>query len=275
MKRIEKTVHVRRVPKTRSRLPKELENESHIKIGGSYDGNGTILKGIIGEEERTLMPQVINTDINDPAFYKKVENFWNDINIIVKPGKGTALNASTFEDGTPVVVTDYLKYKYLLKHSKCAKSLEDVNGSPMAICYLVDESELKQKETDLLKVRNKAKLAYLNIIEKPDVVDSIIVLLTSYKNPDMLEATDKQLVLEKQAADRPEAFIEATNNPDLELTAFVYRAIDSGVFRQINGTVFYMDDEIGGNVESAVTYLKSVKGNKILVEAKAKTKFGK
>lgn len=266
----ERIVYVKRVDKNdKTRLPKDLLNEAKFNIGPSYDKFGQILKGINGEEERKIMPHVIGIDTNDNTFQKKVEQFWCNITIMVKP-TGTKLNITLDKSGMPVAPFDYVKYKFAIKHKHVVASEDELENNPYALYYIYDPVTASRKKANELGIRNEAKLKYLEIIQDTEKMDAIIAVITNYKNPSILTDDDKKLILEDEASKRPKQLVAAANDEKIFIKAFIYKCINAGVFIQSGNRIMYDDSILGEDIDSATAFLKSKDGSKHYVTAEGK-----
>lgn len=243
--------------------------ESKRPIGASYNKYGTVLKGIEGEEERKVMPEILGISANDLSFNKKCEEFWYNISIQVKHGSGTKLNI-TVRDGVPLYPLDYIKWKFALVHKQVAKTENSLEGNPYALFYIFDPISAQTLQISELKIRNDAKLKYLELIQDEAKVDAVIAVLTDYKNPSILSKEEKELILEDRSSKKAEEFIKVVTDKKLIMKAFVYRAISAGVFKQSGSRLMYDEVILGENLDSTVAFLHSKEGSKYYVTAEGK-----
>jgi hypothetical protein len=227
----ERIVYIRRVEKNdKTRLPKDLLMDSKRPIGASYNKFGQILKGITGEEEKKIMPEIIGISVSDPQFSKACEAFWCNITIPIPPGMGIKLNVGLDANGYPVAPMDYAKYKFAKAHRNVAPE-ENVDANPYALFYIHDPVSSTLKKASELDLRNKAKLKYLELIQDEKRMDDVLSVLTSYRNPAILSSDDKKLILESESTKKPVEFVKAVEDDKLAIKSFVYRCINAGVFR--------------------------------------------
>lgn len=266
---MERIIYIRRVEKNnKSRLPKDLLMDSRVAIGASFNKFGKVLKGLTGEEEEKIMPEILGTSLNSPDFGREVERFWHNISIKIPPGMGAKLNVAV-DNGKPVAPLDYAKYKYATQHRRVA-SEDKVDSDPYAMFYIHDPASETEKQIAQLGMRNKAKLKYLELIQDETKMDSVLSVLTSYKNPLILEKQDKELILEKVSTQKPDEFIAAVEDDKLTIKSFIYRCITAGVFKESGTRIIYDDNIIGEDLGSAVAYLKSKQGSGIYAQAEGK-----
>jgi hypothetical protein len=267
----DRIVYIRRVEKNdRTRLPKDLLMDSKRPIGASFNKFGQVLKGITGEEEAKIMPEIIGVSKSDPTFAKQVEQFWYNITIPVPPGSGVKLNVTLDESGYPKAPFDYIKFKFAVKHRNVVPEEKTMEDHPYALFYVHDPVSDNDRKKLELGLRNTAKFKYLELIQDEKKMDSVLSVLTSYKNPGVLTKDDKTLILENESIKQPQAFIDAVNDSKLELKSFIYRAINAGVFKESGTRIIYDDNIIGEDLDSAVAYLKSKQGSGIYAQAEGK-----
>ena len=267
----ERIVYLRRVERNdKTRLPKDLLQDSKRPIGASYNKFGQVLKGVTGEEEKRIMPEILGVSVTDPMFGKTVETFWFNISIPVPPGLGVKLNVTVDESGYPVAPLDYVKFKFAVKHKNVVPEDAAMADHPYALFYVHDPVSDKEKKAAELGLRNTAKLKYLELIQDEKRMDDVLSVITSYRNPSVLTLDDKQLILEKESIKQPQAFIEAVSDTKLQLKSFIYRAINAGVFKESGSRIIYDDEIIGEDIDSAVAFLKSKQGSATYTQAEGK-----
>lgn len=266
----ERIVYIRRIEKNdRTRLPKDLLIESKRPIGPSWNKFGEVLKGVTGEEERLIMPDIIGVSLTDPSFARSISEFWFNITILVPSGDGVKLNVAVNEAGIPAAPLDYVKYKFAKKHLAVAPE-EDLDANPAALFYIHDPATATEKRASQLDVRNKAKFKYLELIQDENKMDSVLSVLSTYKNPVLLSKDEKILLLEDISAKKPVEFITTVEDTKLQAKSFIYRAINAGIFKESGSRIIYDDTILGEDLDSAVAFLKSKEGSRVYVSAEGK-----
>lgn len=267
----ERIVYIRRVEKNdKTRLPKDLLQDSKRPIGASFNKFGQVLKGITGEEEKRIMPEILGVSANDPNFGKTVDNFWYNISIPVPPGTGVKLNVTVDETGYPKAPLDYVKFKFATKHRNVVPEDALIDDHPYALFYTHDPVSDKEKKALELGLRNTAKLKYLELIQDERRMDDVLSVITSYRNPSVLTSEDKKLILENKSEKEPQLFIDTVLDNKLQLKSFIYRCINAGVFKESGSRIIYDDEIIGEDIDSAVAFLKSKQGSAIYTQAEGK-----
>jgi hypothetical protein len=266
----DRIIYIRRVEKNdRTRLPKDLLIDSKQSIGASFDKYGQVLKGVTGAEERAIMTELVGVSTNDPGFAKAVEMFWKNFNLPVPAGGGVKLNVGLAPDGSPVAPLDYIKYKFALKHKHVAPE-EKVEDYQQAKFYIHDPVTQTAKKVSELSLRNEVKLKYLELIQDEKKMDAVISIMTSYRNPSVLTADEKQLVLEQESERKPKEFLKLIGDDKLMMKSFIHRAVSAGVITQSGNRVIYEDEILGEDIDSATKFLMSKEGSKFLVKIEGK-----
>lgn len=244
--------------------------ESKQPIGASWNKFGRVLKGVTGEEEKRIMPEILGVSANDPSFGKEVEKFWYNITIPVPPGAGVKLNVGLDKDGFPIAPLDYVKFKFVTQHRNVVPEDELLADHPYALFYTHDPVSDKEKKANELGLRNEAKLRYLELIQDDKRMDDVLSVITSYRNPSVLAPDDKKLILENESNKNPQKFIDTVADSKLKLKSFIYRGINAGVFKESGSRIIYDDEIIGEDLDSAVAFLRSKQGSAIYTQAEGK-----
>ena len=101
---------IRRKPNLPKGIPGEspLSRSYKLAAGLARGGRGPV-KGIEGDLERIIMPQVVNVTSAEPDFFNKVSAYWNDIGVVIpsdeesntkEKGKVVEVRALLSERGT-------------------------------------------------------------------------------------------------------------------------------------------------------------------------------
>jgi hypothetical protein len=266
----EKIVYIRRVEKNdKTRLPKDLLSESKKTLGPTFNHFGQIMKGVTDEEERKILPGIIAVSVSDATFAKRAEDFWANITINVPTGRGTPLNVFVESDGVPSAPLDYVKYKFALKHKHVILE-EKIEDNPTALYYIHDPATASEKQKSGLKLRNEAKLKYLELIQDEDKMNAILAVMTNYRNPKVLTSEDKQVILEGVSVKTPKEFIDTLKDTKITMKAFIYRAIDAGILKEAGKRIIYDNDSLGEDIGSVIAFLTSKEGSGVRVQLEGK-----
>lgn len=255
-------VKIKRRPNTSS-LPDHVFIDAKRKIGSIFTKNGKPLTGLTLEEQRTLMPHVIGLSITDSTFYKEVERYFLNISINV-PEDGVELDASVDENGTPINVVDYVKFKYVQAYKFCAENENSL--SRIHKFYIHDKEAEMQKQLVASTTRKDAYKKFLSMTEKNK--DFMLTLLGF--NIKVMDASSREIALEKEVQEKPNNFLSLANDKNLEMKAFIESLISGEVLRRIGTAIINGDETIGQTIDDAIVYLKDKKNSDVLVSLKAR-----
>lgn len=265
---IEKTISIRRKEKF-SHIPSEILQNAFTKIGSIFKGRGP-LRGLDPEEERELLSIHLGISPDHPEFGKKASDFWSDMTIKV-PSEGTELNISVDSAGMPVIMEDYLRYRWLKRHKLVADSREEMIASPRKEFYIYDPVKEVIKENKNIKKKKVAYKEFIKVSEDVDKMDMLLRVLDNV-NPDRLTIEQKENKLEQLATQSPEKFTKFAQDKDLEIRSEVNLMLDNGVLRKTGNTYFYIDDIIGDTMDETITFFKSKKNTSVISDMRAKLK---
>lgn len=265
---VEKVISVRRKEKF-SHIPAEVLQDSVTKIGSIFDGR-TPLRGLSGEEEKELLSIHLGIDPNHNEFGKLAMNFWAEMDLKV-PSEGTELNISIDESGMPVVMSDYLKYRWLLRHKYVADSKEEMLNNPMKDFYLYDPNKEVKKTNLQIKKKKLAYAEFIKASEDEDRMDMLLRVLDNV-NPSKMSAEQKENRLETLATTNPDKFIRFAQDKDLEIRSEIDLMVENGVLRKSGNTYFYIDEIIGDTIDESITFFKNKKNSSHVSDMRAKLK---
>jgi len=229
-----------------------------------------IAKGITQEEEDYLLPLILETNRNDPNYFKEVKNFWNTVSASVKYSTGITLDVSTDQDGHPINPKDYILYKRALISANVAKSREEVNKGNYWF-YIHDEEESKIKTNASIKALTTATQLYLKYDEDEPTIDMLLWMFG--ENPALYEDfVSKKNELFEYIKGSPEKFIDYCQDPNLTIKSEIYAMIYAGIIRKAGDTMLYSDYTLGDNMQDAVAFFKDGKSSQIVNNMKSELK---
>jgi hypothetical protein len=176
------------------------------------------------------------------------------------------LNISTDEEGNPINVVDYIKWKFASAHPHVAAEEKSSKGR-----YFISDPQ-REEAAKIAKGRTKKDAFRALILVTEDLDKSKQVLKAFGIRVDNLSAAQIELALEDQAEANPTEFVRVCNDKNLEMVAFIWDAIESGVLRKSGNTFLFGDEVLGDDMEQAIRFLNTKKNSEILLDIKAKVK---
>lgn len=198
-------------------LPGEEYDARNYRVGSSLDRQtGKTLKGINGNLEKLLMPQIVATSDNAYEFMSRVDTYWSNIGV---PIPADDVNKEEVEQGKvldikfkvaytvlkdrffsqPSITTkiaylcnilergeaeleyqsigDFLLLTYCLKYSRVANDIKDVNKSGNIYFYLYEKSSAIATKLTALEKKNKANQLFASIQNDEAKLNSALLAL--------------------------------------------------------------------------------------------------
>ena len=163
--------------------------------------------------------------------------------------------------------SDYVLFRYCLVYSRVANDFKDRKASPKIRFYLYSKQNQTKAAHILLKNRNAAKLAFINALSEPSVVDSLLIM---FKQPlevyDTIE--DKHIALEGFADKQPTEFVAFSKDTQIQVKAFIRKAVAKGFIKNpANTETYYYGEQnevkLGSTLTEAVMFLTSTEEDKV------------
>lgn len=261
-------ITVNRRPNT-TNLPDEVYAESKRKIGSVFTASGDIIRGLTFAEQKQYLPEIIGISPADVEFSRHAREYYLNFTVEV-PAGGLDLEIGLDDEGHPLNVLDYIRYKFVLAHPHVANDEEGINGSKRIKYYVSDSrKELAQATADL----TTRKAAFKEFMKLTGSEDRMNMVLHVYGyNPAKMTADEKELQLEEMQEDNPEYFIDICTDKNLEMTALVNQALSLEALRRVGNSILDGDITLGDSMEEAVVFLKDKKNSNVLTALKAKLK---
>lgn len=282
-------------------------DESIIKIGASWREK-SVLRGLEAEEESRWLPKIIGTQVTSPNWEAEAANYWKNISRVVpltnKDGSGgleleVGLRYKSQEDydtdqnapreegavinpkGEPISMADYILWRYCLRYSRVANSIEDINKSPKIEMYLFSrEKDIKDKKASFELRKKASQLLYKRLNER-DWVDHILRLLivqdgeakVTIKDLSTITDDEKDIMMDNYANKNPGLFLSLGEDRNLELKSFVEICIALGLLHRIANTnsVSMDGNTIGNTMDEVVTFLRNPENQHSLATLKAQS----
>ena len=252
-------------------LPKSVEDEVAKKIGSEFRrGTRDTIRGLDSIQEKVILPDIIGVSPTDVSWSTKTRDFWSEMTIIptaegiklniTTEKKTTTINGQEEEVEIPVNPFDYMRWKFAAQSRRVAVTPEQLENLDSYDFYIIDLTEAKNKERNEFAEKKAAKLAYAklsaDIENRVEVVDQVIQVLKEvgeYFDTDM-EIADKDMLLEKLSNEKPNAFVKAVNDPQLEIKAKLKTSISLGLITKEGDQYFFGSTNLGP-IKAALAYL--------------------
>jgi hypothetical protein len=187
-----------------------------LKLGASLDTvTRGALKGVTGELEKLIMPDIVGVSANDYGFKEATEQYWSNIGVNIpsdedfqkEQEKGRLINITLIVKGsllkekidTTLAIkekmaiveegaksgkieidnssfSDFLLLAFALKHSRVAATPELVGNSPKIQFYIFNKATAVKAGINSIQLRNKAIKLFDAMQHDTDLLDAVLIL---------------------------------------------------------------------------------------------------
>ena len=245
-----KKVFIRR-KEINNHLPKEVQAEAVSKLSSVYV-NRQPLKGLDPLEEKKLMDGILDVSPAHNDWPKHSKAFWAEMTIPVG-FTGVELEIGLHEDGSPVSIMDYLKYKFAIKHPHVALTEEEMLrdfGKRFYIQDLTREDKVKNTEIQFKKDADKE---FIKLASTPKNMRRVLRLLAN-SNPDRMTDEQVENALYEIKGANTKKFLKIAKDKNLEVKSEIEELVTASVLRRIGNQVIFIDEVIGDTLEDAVVF---------------------
>jgi hypothetical protein len=194
-----------------------------------------------------------------------VNRFFANLTVEV-PQEGVKFNIDTDEEGNPINVMDYIKFKFVSAHPHVSTEEKSSKGR----YYISDPQKEKAAATASTRLR---KDAYKQLILlSDDAARTELVLKAFGKRTTSMDAATMELELETLLEANHAEFIRVCTDKNLETVALIWDCIEAGVLRKSGNTLLFGDEVLGDDMEQAIRFLNTKKNSSMLLDIKAKLK---
>ena len=251
-------------------LPKEIRAGAKLTIGSIYVGRQP-LKGVEGEEAHKLLSGILDVPPGHPDWPRQEKDYWSSMRIKV-PFEGTELDITVGEDGHPVNVTDYLTYKWCMKHRLVADTKVEMESDGQKRFYIYDPQKDLLKKNNAVKVSKEADKEFIKASSDLGKMKRLLRLLSDGSNPEKLTDMEVENLLYEVKISNPAKFLKYCIDKDLDLRSEIAEMVEKGVIRKIGNQHIHGDETIGDNITDTIVYFKNKKNSGAINAIRAKLK---
>jgi|TARA_R110000744_G_scaffold281190_3_gene393135 hypothetical protein len=266
---MKKTITLRR-KELMNHLPKEVRLSAKARLGSVYVGRQP-LKGVKGDEEKSLLNGVLDVEPTHSDWPKHSKKFWAELSINV-PFEGVTLDVSLDEHGDPVNLDDYIKYTFIKKHPHVSKSKDEMTSSQRF--FIHDQNRETLKKHLSIQKRKDADREFIKVTSDISRLRNVLRVMSPVGSgsPDKLNNIQAENALYELKEKEPAQFIKIATDKNLDVRAEIDEFISAEVLRRIGNQIIYIDDVIGEDTDDAIVYLKNKKNSSVLTTLRAKLK---
>jgi hypothetical protein len=249
-----------------SNIPANLYEESKKKIGSYFTPTGDIGSGLTIEEERKYMPRILGITASDVTYHKLVKEYFANLTVEVLAA-GTSLEVGLDEEGEPLNLNDWLKYKFCAKNPEVAPD-EASSGSVKYMFFIHDATAKLEADFEQLKGKKDAYKEFIKLSANEDKL-TMVMNVCGIDSSKMDEKT-RELQMEKFVVDNPAKFIAILKDPNLEHKAFIENCVRHSVLRRVGTSILNGDERLGGTIDEAIEYFKDKTHSETVTVLKAR-----
>lgn len=250
-------------------LPDHVYAEAKRKIGSTFSKNGDTLTGLSFQEQKKYLPGIIGTDHKDVNFQKEVKKFYQNMTVTIEQ-RGTDLEIGLDEEGEPLNLMDYIRYKFACAHPYVAKDEMEMKTNRSYKYYIYDTEIEKVKKLSNVKRRKEAYKEFIKLSADKSKVNQLLMVY-GY-SPKTMDEAQKEITLENELEGNPNQFLDYARDKNIQHQAFIQDCISNEVLRRVGNTYLNGDESIGDSLEAAVLYLKDKKNSEVYTTLKARLK---
>lgn len=266
-----KEISIRRRELLNSHLPVPVRNNAITKISSVFGKGNSPLRGLTQGEERRWLPEIIGVSPNDQSWQRKITNFWADLSITVKSA-GVVLQIGFTENGEPINLMDYIKYRFCLVHPQVAPDESTMKSNLNLMFHIYDPNVENKVENKNVALKRSAYIEFAKISGDNVNLDKMkrVIRLISDVNPDNYSAIEAENILSTIIDQDPEKFYRICKDKDLDVKATIHSLVEHNILRKIGSTYLYMDSTIGNTLDETVLFIKKPENSGVIAEIKAK-----
>jgi hypothetical protein len=235
-------------------LPKEVLAEAVRKLSSVFSGRQP-LRGLDQEEEKKYLGTMLDVGPEDKEWGRTTRLFWAELRIPV-PFKGVPLEIGLDQNGFPLDLDAYVKYRFAKAHPHVGNSEADMKKYIKKVFYIQDLSQEAKNKNNSVQV---SKLAYAEFIKACEQPKKLKVLITTLGNMSAsgMDKETMENILHEICLKEPARFLKLSKDKDLELRAEIHDFLETSVLHKVGNAILDIDDIIGNDIDEAIVYLRN------------------
>jgi hypothetical protein len=250
-------------------LPKSVRAEAITRLSSVYV-NRQPLKPFSVEEEKKYMLGILDVNPDHGDWPKHSKLFWAEMTIPVG-FTGVELEIGKDEDGNPLSIMDYIKYRFALSHPYVGLSKTEMDTDHLKRFYIQDLARADKERNNEIQVKKDADKAFIKVASNKKDMARVLRLISN-TNPDKMNSEQIENSLYELKNSNPKKFLRIATDKNLELKSEIEEMVTAGVLRKIGNQVIFIDEVIGDTTDDTIVYLKDKKNSGKLTILRAKLK---
>ena len=250
-------------------LPKEVRAEAVTRLSSVYV-NRQPLKPFSIEEEKKYMLGILDVNPDHGDWPKHSKTFWAEMTIPVG-FTGIELEIDKDDDGNPLSIMDYIKYRFAIKHPHVAMTKEEMDSDFNKRFYIQDLTRDDKVKNNEIQFKKDADKEFIKISSNEKSMKRVLRLMSN-TNPDRMTTDQIENSLYELKNSNPKKFVRIATDKNLELKSEIEEMVSAGVLRKIGNQVIFIDEVLGDTTDDAVIFLKDKKNSGKLTILRAKLK---
>ncbi len=206
------------------------------------------------EEDRERLEKLTGFDLSPEYIFGKLHPFWSSQTAQVKLENKTNI----FDTSKPI---DEIKVKILKASDLVANSLKEYEEGlyPEALFVIFDEKEEVERKATRLALKNKVIIESekLSLERKAEIIQIVLGISVRKQSSDFINLKLDEAV--EQAGPQKVLDLIKRDKNRTSVHALVLEAIYKRVLRKEGTAVYYMEDQLGFDIENTVDYLMDTK----------------
>lgn len=251
----------------------EFLAQAKKSIGSYWDStvSRAVGSGLEFWEQKILMPQIIDCEVEDRNFRTKVTEYFQNMKTTVPYPKGIELeigmevsnDEALSPKNLPLNIADYIAYRHAIRHPLVALNKDAAEASGLKEFYVFDPQASEDARLKVNKDRDNALKLYLEISQQSEKHDMLLTLfkidprtLNSKKNAGEL----KLEAIKKIVDSRPGDFIKMLDNKFFEDLYWIESMVLVGVLKKMGESMIIdplTGETIGNNMDEAIAWMRS------------------
>jgi hypothetical protein len=254
-------------------LPKEIQLESRSYLSSVYKDRQP-LKAFSPADSKKYLTGILDVGPDHVDWPKHEKNYWAEMTMNI-PFAGLELDITEDEEGNPMIIEDWIRYKWLLRHPQVANSEMEMTSNTSKRFYILDTEKEVRTKNNKIQVLKDADKEFIKSSGDEGKMKRIIRLMSNTTNPDTFTREELENMLYEMKNDKPAKFLKIATDKHLELKSEIEEMVSLEIVRRIGNQVIYIDEILGETLNDAVIQLKDKKNSGKLMELRAKLKEAK
>ena len=214
------------------------------------------------DEEKKYLGTLLDVGPEDKEWGRHTRRFWAELRIPVG-FSGVPLEVGVDQEGWPLKLMDYIKYRFAKAHALVASSEEEMMRNAQKRFFILNPKAEATKKHGNIQLAKRADREFIKACDDPKRMQNLLKVLSKVRVDGMTAESIENFLYDLKVKE-PNKFLTAAMDENLDIRAEIATFVEYGVLQKIGNAIVHLDETIGADENETIIYLKNPKKSGVL-----------